>query len=417
MRLLIMKVFAFIINMLLCTNLVHAQENDSSYVEQSGQDMQVSLITCSPGTEIHAFFGHTAIRVIDKQNRRDIVFNYGMFNYKTENFIYKFVKGETFYELGAEPADFFFERYNERNVNVTEQILNLTPEEKIQIQALLFENLLPENRLYKYNWLYDNCATRARDMIEKVIDGKVQYGESSYADLTTREILRKHTSVNSWIEFGIDMLLGTEIDKPLTKRQQMFIPSNLQEQVSHAVIHNSDNTTRNLVLATSCPIKHDASIKEDKSHMALIFTTGLLLLTILLTFYEIKRKKIFKWFDVILAFCVGTIGLLISFLFFFSDHPGVSTNYLVIIFNPLAYLTIPFIIKRKTKILSYVILADIIIFILTIVLVQQTLNTAILPLASILLVRVIVNIIFFHIFAKQKNNTETIKLNIKHGIQ
>ena len=120
MQLLIMKVLAFIINMLLCTNLVHAQENDSSYVEQSGQDIQVSLITCSPGTEIHAFFGHTAIRVIDPQNRRDIVFNYGMFNYKTENFIYKFVKGETFYELGAEPADFFFERYNERNVNVTE---------------------------------------------------------------------------------------------------------------------------------------------------------------------------------------------------------------------------------------------------------------------------------------------------------
>lgn len=397
-----MKVTAFMINLLLYITPIHAQDNDSTCMNQPGEDIQVSLITCAPGSDLYAMFGHTGIHVNDNKNHIDLVFNYGMFNYKSENFIYKFVKGETYYELGAEPAYYFFERYDDRKISITEQVLNLMPDEKIRIEELLFENLKPENRVYKYNWLYDNCSTRARDMIEKAINGNISYSNPKTAYPTTRSILRKYTSVNDWARFGIDMVLGEEIDHPATNRGLMFIPAILKEEIKDAVVINNDGSKRELITAEFNPIKHKETKTEDRSHASLMCMTGLLFIIIGLTFFEIKRKKTFKWLDVTLAFIIGLTGVLISFLFFFSDHAGVSTNYNVILFNPLAFIAIPFIIKRKTKVLSYVILADILLYILTIVVIGQEINMAIYPLVSILLIRVIVNLIFFSYLCKTK---------------
>lgn len=398
--------------------------------------LQISLITCSPGHDTYAMFGHTAIRVTDYRQQpttqlrfRDVVYNYGMFNYNSENFIYRFVKGETDYILGIEPADFFFERYNERGVTVTEQILNLTLSEKETLSQKLIVNSMPENRTYRYNWLYDNCTTRARDAIESSIDGEVTYKTTASSALrhrttsaatpyakaddtassvtndctTTRDILHEYTAVSDWTRFGIDMVLGEEIDRPLTARQQMFIPANYMDAADGAVITDASGSQRPLVSATITPIRSAETRPADNTHSSLMCTTGLLFVAVGLAFIELQRRKTFKWFDASLAFVLGLAGCLIAFLFFFSEHAGVDTNYLVLLFNPLHFIAIPFILRRQTKVLSYVTLAVVLLFLLTILLTGQNINIAILPVAFTLLVRIAVNLGNFSYLCKLNN--------------
>ena len=133
-----------------------------------------SLLTCAPGEKIYELFGHTAIRYVEGDSI-DLVFNYGMFNFNSPNFIYRFVKGETDYELGIDVYRSFEYSYRRRGSAVYEQKLNLTPDETIMLLHSLLENYKPENRVYRYNYFYDNCTTRAKDMIEKAISGTVEF--------------------------------------------------------------------------------------------------------------------------------------------------------------------------------------------------------------------------------------------------
>ena len=137
--------------------------------------IRLSLLTCAPGSEIYAHFGHTAIRYENYTRKIDLVFNYGMFNFREPHFVWRFVKGETDYQLGITPYIYFRAEYAMRGSSVYQQVLNLTQAEKERLVALLEENYRPENRIYRYNYFYDNCTTRARDKIEEAIRGKVVY--------------------------------------------------------------------------------------------------------------------------------------------------------------------------------------------------------------------------------------------------
>ena len=149
---------------------------------------QISLLTVTPSDEeVYTLFGHTAIRVKDESLSLDLVFNYGLFNYNSPNFIYRFIKGETDYQVGASPYDYFIIEYRLRGVGVYEQLLDLTTSDKQQIWNALIENIKPENKEYRYNFLYDNCATRVRDIIANNINETIEYDKSekqqSYRDL------------------------------------------------------------------------------------------------------------------------------------------------------------------------------------------------------------------------------------------
>ena len=137
--------------------------------------IRLSLLTCAPGDEIYSYFGHTAIRYEEPSKGIDWVFNYGIFNFGAPNFIFRFALGQTDYILGGMSYDRFAAEYILDGRSVWQQTLNLTPEEKQKLLTLLIENSRPENRIYRYNFFYDNCATRPRDKIEESIQGKVIY--------------------------------------------------------------------------------------------------------------------------------------------------------------------------------------------------------------------------------------------------
>ncbi|MBQ4588761.1 MAG: DUF4105 domain-containing protein, partial [Bacteroidaceae bacterium] len=201
--------------------------------------VRISLLTCEPGSEIYALFGHSAIRYENPAKQEDWVFNYGMFSFKEPNFVMRFVKGETDYQLGVVPFRYFEAEYGMRGSSVYQQELNLTNAEKEKLAGLLFENYLPANRVYRYNYFYDNCTTRARDKIEESIQGKVVYPVSDRV-VSYRDILHEFTAGSEWSEFGIDLCLGSEADEPIDERKQMFAPFYMLAAARGAVIHRTD---------------------------------------------------------------------------------------------------------------------------------------------------------------------------------
>lgn len=142
---------------------------------QAQDSLSVSVLTCTPGADLYAKFGHTALRVQNHTNQNDVVFNYGCFDGAANDFMWKFLLGQTDYLLEAEPYESFVARYGRMGNGVTEQTLNLSQEESLQLAYLLLENIRPENQQYRYMWLYDNCTERARNMVEHAVNGKIVY--------------------------------------------------------------------------------------------------------------------------------------------------------------------------------------------------------------------------------------------------
>lgn len=347
--------------------------------------VRVSLLTCEPGTEIYALFGHTALRYEDPSRDIDWVFNYGVFSFNTPNFVYRFVKGETDYQLGIVPYRYFETEYALRGSSVYQQTLNLKPEEKLRLWQVLEENYLPQNRVYRYNFFYDNCTTRARDRIEQCIDGKIEYPEAR-SGLSFHDIVHRYTDGHEWEEFGIDLCLGAEADRPISGREQMFAPFYMKEAAEKAVIVASDGTRRPLVLEETKIV--DA--KPEPAEPVLPFSpfaAGMILLlaSIGIAAYYLHLRRIPHGWYVFLFAVQGLAGCVIAFLFFCSVHPTVGSNWLLALLNPLPLFYLPVLIyhaiKGKKEPYHLINFAYLTLFIILIPVLPQEFNSTVLPLA------------------------------------
>ena len=353
--------------------------------------VRISLLTCAPGSEIYALFGHSAIRYENPEKDQDWVFNYGMFSFKEPNFVMRFVKGETDYQLGVVPFRYFETEYALRGSSVYQQVLNLTDEEKVRLISLLEENYLPSNRVYRYNYFYDNCTTRARDKVEESIQGKVVYPETE-KEVSFRDIIHEFTAGSEWGEFGIDLCLGSEADEPIDERKQMFAPFYMMEAARGAMIHRAD-TVVPLVLEE---FKVVDAVLEDEPAFPLSPMTcamGLLVATAFVVGWGIRKGRPCLAWNVLMFFLQGLGGCIVAFLFFFSLHPTVGSNWLLMLFHPLALFYLPIMIYRGIKgkkdpyhWLNVVLLTS---FMILIPFISQEFNLTVLPLAlSLLLVSV-----------------------------
>ncbi|WP_455665098.1 lipoprotein N-acyltransferase Lnb [Phocaeicola sp.] len=351
--------------------------------------VKVSLLTCAPGTEIYALFGHTALRYEDPAHGQDIVFNYGIFDFNTPNFIFRFVKGETDYKLGVAPYESFEWQYAMRGSSVYQQTLNLTSAEKQKLWDLLEENYRPENRVYRYNFFYDNCTTRARDRFEECIDGKVTYPEGKKG-LSFRDIVHQYTKGHEWDELGIDMCLGSEADVPIDARKQMFAPFYLLEAAKKATIMEGDSL-RPLVLAEKKIV--DVEPEEEETGFPLSPMACVVILmgvTCLIGWLQLRIKKVIWIWDILLFGAQGLAGCVIAFLVFFSIHPTVGSNWLIILFNPIPLIYLPIMvyraIKGKKDLYHVINVVYLTLFIMIMPFVGQKFNATVLPLALCLLI-------------------------------
>lgn len=353
--------------------------------------VRISLMTCSPGSEIYALFGHTAIRVEVPSRKIDWVYNYGMFSFNTPNFILRFVTGETDYQLGIIPYPYFEAEYAGRGSYVVQQELNLLPDEKARLVEILETNYLPENRTYRYNYFYDNCTTRARDKIEESIRGKVVYPVARDA-ATFRQIVHRFTDGHAWDEFGIDLCLGAEADRAIDTRAQMFSPFVMMDEAEGAVIRSADGSERRLVKSTVRVVDPEPRQPEKGFPLSPLACSLLVLaLTLVLSWMEWKKGVRLWLFDAVLFAFQGLAGCIVAFLFFFSLHPTVGSNWLLAILNPIPLVYLPWMIYKSVKgrkdlyhVGNAVVLT---LFIVFWWLIPQKITLVIVPLALSLLVR------------------------------
>ena len=312
--------------------------------------VEISLLTCQPHDEVYSLYGHTAIRYHDlRPGGFDLAFNYGVFDFKKPHFVARFVFGLTDYELGAYPYKYFLEEYRRFGSMVTEQVLNLTSEEKLILHEALAMNLRPENKIYRYNFFYSNCTTKARDIIENCINGKIEYaGREDYTP-SYREMIHSMTRNNPWARFGNDLLLGIKADFKTDLRQQEFLPGNLLYDFDHAQIY-SEGTYRPLIKERRIAVPAGVQIVQEGFPLTPLSCAAVLLaIGLVIFFIEWRKKRVFIVWDVLLMLAVGAIGIVLT-LMLFSQHPTVSLNLQIILLNPLPLLFLwPVIRRRQTR--------------------------------------------------------------------
>lgn len=361
---------------------LNAQRYNYSQITLS-DSAQISLLTNTPWDgAVYALYGHTAIRVNDPVKKIDSVFNYGIFNMSKENFLFLFVKGETDYMVAAIDFHYYVEEYEERGVGVIEQVYNLTREEKQEIFDALVINSLPENRVYRYNYFYDNCSTRPRDIVEKYVNGKIEYTPTNKQQ-TYRDLVHECVNIQPWTKFGIDLVIGADADKIITDRQKDFLPLYLMNANEGAII-KSDSTERKLILSKSYILPSTPLVKDNTISP---LTTGIILLifTICLSVWIYSRKLYIlgKIFDALLFLTAGAGGCIVFFLMFFSEHPCTNPNWNIIWLNPLQLLVaLLFFVKPLTKCLSYyhfINFVALLLFLLAWCLTPQQLEIAFIP--------------------------------------
>lgn len=358
---------------------------------------KISLITCGPGEHLYAKFGHTAIRVMDKEQDIDIVFNYGSFDFDTEGFYIKFIKGITDYSLSIDFTYNFIIRYSLREIVVWEQELSLKQQEKQWFFDVLMKNYEPENREYRYNFVYDNCTTRPRDMIEFALNEKIKY-PSIEANESFRQLVGQYVGTNSWEKFGIDFVLGSEADKVATQHERMFLPIELKDNLQEATRVDGEPLVAKLSTPVDLPLKQ----VEKPSITPLSASIMLLLLVVLISYFGRNMKMYYV--DGILFAVAGVLGCIIFFLDYISLHPLVGGNFNLLWLNPLQLLfalLLPFKKLRKSLVVYQILNAlAIIVALAGFIFLPQQFNIAFMPLMIALLIRAAIFVRYQQIFGK-----------------
>lgn len=303
--------------------------------------IQISLLTCSPGKEVWAQYGHTAIRYYDKESGEDLAINYGIFSLDQTYFIPRFVLGMTDYRMGVQPMDMFLAQYSYEGRGVVEQVLNLSAEDKKVIYEALQENMKPENVVYRYNYFFDNCTTRARDMLVNHLHGKVVYPPAE-EDATFRSMIHKWNNKYEWSQFGEDLLLGVNADRKTTKSEQQFLPENLRSDFDKATYKGKP-----LVKETNVLLDAETEVVEpvfplSPLSVALIFAV----ISLVMMLFSYRRQQVYWAWDLALMLTSGLMGI-IFFVMIFSQHPCVSLNFILLFFNPLPLFFLYSTIKKK----------------------------------------------------------------------
>ena len=350
--------------------------------------IRISLLTCTPGTELYSTFGHSALRVVDNINNTDLVFNYGTFDFYDPKFYNKFVKGKLLYFVSIDSLPSFMEEYEYYKRGITEQVINISCEEKQRLVALLFENAKEENKYYRYDFNYDNCTTRLRDMLEKAVGKQLETKNILPAPNTTfRNLIHSYLDKGGqqWSKLGIDMLLGNPMDKKVTNREAMFLPDYLLMAFDSSTLNGHPVVSETKILLNY----FDAYKTKTGITPFIVFGILFILVAILSIFVFKKWNLFFKVFDFFFFITVGLIGILILFMWFGTEHAMCKNNFNLLWALP-THLPVAFMLfSKKSWVNNYFRF----IFFYTVALLvawfflPQQFNTALLSVVGIILIR------------------------------
>ena len=361
-------------------------QNDSCH-------LRISLLTVSPGEELYSTFGHSALRVTDSVSHNDIVYNYGTFNFDESGFYMKFIRGKLTFYLSTDDYDSFINENQQEQRATTEQVLNLTCTEKYNMILLLQANMMGDNRKYKYDFTFDNCTTRLRDLIEKSADADVHFGNILKTKKNFRDLIYEYLDKNDkqWSKLGIDILLGRPTDAIMQPREVMFLPDYLMNTL--------DNTTIDSRRIVSD--KHDLYNVNLKpvtvnyfTHPLFIFSCLFVLIVLLSFSKNTFIKKMLIGFDGFLFFIIGLLGILLLFMWFGTDHRMCKDNFNLLWAWPTNVIAAFYIHSKNkpgTKYFMIYAVFNLVLFACWFFL-PQHLNPALMPVIAILIFRSILYI-------------------------
>ena len=291
------------------------------------QFWEVSLLTADPGTELYSSFGHSAIRMREiGPDGRDLVFNFGTFDFDTPNFYGKFATGKLNYMLSVATYDRFIIEYDYYKRGLREQVLDLNQDQKDFLLQHLDAQYDPARRFYKYDFFYNNCATKIRDAFEIAMGEQLVWSDSIAEEKTFRNLIDEFVLPLPWADFGIDLALGAVIDRPATELEKQFLPTYMEQAFANATIVEN-GVSRPLVKQSRVLLEYP---KEDTQQSLFNPTVVFWLIAVVfaaLTLYGFKKGKLMKGLDVALFGTVGILGIVVTYLWFFTDHSATAWNW------------------------------------------------------------------------------------------
>ncbi|MEI8059857.1 MAG: DUF4105 domain-containing protein [Ferruginibacter sp.] len=351
---------------------------------QDSSHLRISLLTCTPGEELYATFGHSAFRIVDSSSVSDVVYNYGTFNFEDDGFYIKFARGKLLYYISAENFIDFKYTYETTNRGITEQVLNLSAAEKTTIQHFLNENLKPENRSYKYDFFFDNCTTRLRDILKNNHDVAFTLRPVMPPGTTFRQAIYQYLDKNGkdWSKLGIDILLGLRCDGVMSASDMQFVPDNLMKSL--------DSAGHSMILSHQDLYPIDQNNNKDALCSPLVVFTLLLLMMAALGFVKNKYVQIaLQGFDGLLFFTVGTLGIILIFMWVATDHSMTKDNFNLIWAWPTHFIISFFVGSKKNWAKKYFAFTTtvLVIVLLAWFFLPQHMNTGLIPLVLLLIYR------------------------------
>jgi hypothetical protein len=311
------------------------------------ENAEVSIITVGPGTNLNDSFGHNGFRIRDQSRNIDVIFDYGRFDFNTPNFYLKFAQGKLLYEIGSNNFDPFFNYYKKQNRWIKEQVLNLNYSEKQALFKYLQTNIKPENKKYKYDFFYDNCATKIRDVIIEILGDKLEYKEDHITEnYTFRELIQKNVKANSWGSLGMDIAIGAVVDRKARPIEYQFLPQYVFEGANNAVVIRND---AEVSLVKKYNYLFEAKKQEPKSNFFLspFFVFGCLgLCLIFITYKDFKNNTRSRLPDMLIFLITGIVGLALLLLWVATDHTATVNNYNLLWAFPFSILFVLHIYKK-----------------------------------------------------------------------
>jgi hypothetical protein len=288
---------------------------------------EVSIITAGPGAELFEAFGHAAIRINDPLLQIDVIYNYGMFDFNAPNFYTNFTKGKLLYSLGRYDFHYFLQSYKKDKRWVKQQVLNLTQKEKQTFFMYLENNALLENATYLYDPYFNNCATKLKDITISILGDKVVFtDENIEKNLSFRQLMNREIHWNTWGNFGINLALGNNLDQTASSEEYMYLPKYV-----YAIFKDSKlfirNQPENLIIREDILLNFEEQKQEISLFNPFLIFSIFSFVGIFITYQDHKKKKRSKWLDFAILCTSGIVGVLIIFLWFFTDHSTAPNNF------------------------------------------------------------------------------------------
>ncbi len=351
-----------------------------SQAQQLTDSTRLYLLTCAPGAELFSKFGHSAIRAHDPTNGTDLVFNYGIFDFDTPNFYVKFIRGKLKYMLGVQRTEVFLRSYESEGRRIDQQELILTGQETQRVIDFLRTNYKPENRYYLYDFFYDNCATRIRDVIEQEFDTSLDPPANYDPTKSFRQLLDEYIGNFPWADFGIDLILGMPADEPADFRDEMFLPDYLSAHFATTQFRGQSLTPVPEVIV---PARIDHL--EPSGSIGPVWVFGVLAVVVILASL-FGPAKLGKLLDSVFLLAAGLAGCLFAFMWMGTDHQATWQNLNLLWANPLWLFVLDGHYKWQ-RVLLGIACSTTAVALIGFPWLPQQLHPAILPIAILLLVR------------------------------